>query len=73
MGVRRCKKMDLKRIAKATGGHLVVTLANMEGEESFDPSFLGHAEEVRNELNCAFLFSDYSCITFFNCLTRNFF
>lgn len=46
MGVRRCKKEDLVRIAKATGGTLISTLANLEGEESFDPAYLGHAGEV---------------------------
>jgi T-complex protein 1 subunit alpha len=46
MAVRRCKKADLKRIAKATGATLVSTLANLDGEESFEVSFLGHAEEV---------------------------
>ena len=49
MGVRRCKKADLKRIAKATGGTLVSTLANLEGEESFDASMLGAADEVIEE------------------------
>ena len=33
MAVRRCKKQDLKRIAKATGAQFVTSLANMEGEE----------------------------------------
>lgn len=41
MAVRRCKKVDLKRIAKATGGQLIVTMSNMEGDETFEPSFLG--------------------------------
>lgn len=49
MAVRRCKKADLKRIAKATGGQLVSTLANMEGEESYEAAFLGQAEEVVQE------------------------
>ena len=35
-----------RRIAKATGGSLVLTLADMDGNESFDPSLLGTAEEV---------------------------
>ncbi|KAL3888194.1 hypothetical protein ACJMK2_000617 [Sinanodonta woodiana] len=52
MAVRRCKKADLKRIAKATGGTLLMTLANLEGEESFDASMLGHAEEVVQERIC---------------------
>jgi len=52
MAVRRCKKTDLKRIAKATGASLVCTLANMDGEESFEPALLGHAEEVTLERIC---------------------
>jgi len=48
MAVRRCKKEDLRRIARATGGQLMVTLADMAGEggEAFDASCLGEAEEV---------------------------
>lgn len=46
MGVRRCKKEDLRRIARATGATLVSDLSNLEGEETFESSFLGQAEEV---------------------------
>jgi T-complex protein 1 subunit alpha len=48
MAVRRCKKEDLRRIAKATGGTLIIELASLEGdgEETFDPAWLGHADEV---------------------------
>ncbi|XP_043225263.1 T-complex protein 1 subunit alpha-like [Amphibalanus amphitrite] len=49
MAVRRCKKQDLKRIAKATGAQFVTSLANMEGEESFEASALGDAAEVVQE------------------------
>ncbi|KAF2071563.1 hypothetical protein CYY_007115 [Polysphondylium violaceum] len=49
MAVRRCKKEDLKRIAKACGGTVLITLNNLEGEESFDPSCLGQADEVVQE------------------------
>ena len=49
MAVRRCRKEDLRRIAKATGGTLVSSLANLEGEESFEASYLGTAEEVVQE------------------------
>lgn len=49
MAVRRCKKEDLKRIAKITGASLISTLANLEGEESFDASMLGVADEVVQE------------------------
>jgi len=49
MAVRRCKKVDLKRIAKATGASFITSLANIEGEESFEASFLGEAAEVSQE------------------------
>ena len=57
IAVRRCKKEDLKRIAKATGATMIATLANLEGEETFDPSYLGQAEEVVQEK-----ISDDECI-----------
>ena len=46
MAIRRCKKKVLKRIARATGGSVLVTLAYLEGEESFEASFLGSAGET---------------------------
>merc|ERR1712004_363840 len=46
MAVRRCKRQDLKRIAKATGATFVTSLANIEGEESFEATLLGEAETV---------------------------
>ena len=72
MAVRRCKKEDLKRIARATGGMqtrmqsslivqsnllnylatTMVSLANLEGEESFEASLLGTAETVVQERVC---------------------
>lgn len=52
MAVRRCKKVDLKRIAKATGATLLTALANMEGEESVDASVIGSADEVVQERIC---------------------
>lgn len=57
MAVRRCKKEDLKRIARATGATLVSNLSNMEGEETFESSYLGFAEEVSQEK-----YSDDECI-----------
>lgn len=36
----------MRRIAKATGASIVTTLADMEGNETFDPEVLGDAEEV---------------------------
>jgi T-complex protein 1 subunit alpha len=44
LAVRRCRKADLRRIASATGGTLLVNLADLEGGESFDAGMLGHAE-----------------------------
>lgn len=46
MAVRRCKKSDLQAIAAATGGKLILSLADEEGNESFDATCLGTAEEV---------------------------
>jgi T-complex protein 1 subunit alpha len=57
MAVRRCKKEDLRRIAKATGATLVSTLSDLNGDEKFDASNLGYAEEVVQER-----ISDDECI-----------
>ncbi|KAI9665507.1 MAG: T-complex protein 1 subunit alpha [Alyxoria varia] len=46
MGIRRCRKEDLRRIAKASGGSLVSSLSDLNGDESFSKDNLGHAEEV---------------------------
>lgn len=46
MAVRRCRKEDLRRIAKATGATLLSSLANLDGDESFEASSLGNADEV---------------------------
>jgi len=52
MAVRRCKKVDLKRIAKATGASFCTSLANLDGEESFEASMVGEASEVVQERIC---------------------
>lgn len=49
---RRVPKEDLRRIAKCTGATVVSTLADMEGEETFDASNLGQAESVAEERVC---------------------
>jgi len=49
MAVRRVKKEDLRRLARATGGQLVSTLADLEGNETFDSASLGHAEMAAEE------------------------
>lgn len=57
MAVRRCKKEDLRRIARATGATLLSSLSNLEGNETFEYSYLGNAEEVVQER-----ISDDECI-----------
>eukprot|EP00444_Apocalathium_aciculiferum_P045486 CAMPEP_0183522982 /NCGR_PEP_ID=MMETSP0371-20130417/18836_1 /TAXON_ID=268820 /ORGANISM="Peridinium aciculiferum, Strain PAER-2" /LENGTH=545 /DNA_ID=CAMNT_0025721843 /DNA_START=15 /DNA_END=1652 /DNA_ORIENTATION=+ len=49
LAARRVDKKDIKRIAKCTGAQLLLTMANMDGEESFDPKYLGSAEVVTEE------------------------
>ena len=43
---RRVPKDDLRRVAKATGAQILLTLADMEGAETFDPASLGTCGEV---------------------------
>ncbi|MCJ1311281.1 T-complex protein 1 subunit alpha [Agyrium rufum] len=57
MAVRRCKKEDLRRIAKATGATLISSLSDLNGDEKFEASTLGYAEEVVQEK-----ISDDECI-----------
>lgn len=50
IAVRRVEKADLRRIAKATGATICLTMAQLEeSEESFDPAYLGECREVREE------------------------
>jgi len=46
IAVRRVKKGDLRRIAQNSGAKVVVSLADMEGEESFNPDDLGACDLV---------------------------
>ena len=46
IAIRRVKKGDLRRIANCTGGKIVVSLADFEGEEKFESSYLGHCGKV---------------------------
>ncbi|KAK4640786.1 chaperonin-containing T-complex alpha subunit Cct1 [Podospora bellae-mahoneyi] len=57
MAVRRCKKEDLRRIARATGATMLSSLSDLNGDEKFEASYLGHAEEVSQER-----ISDDECI-----------
>jgi T-complex protein 1 subunit alpha len=52
MAVRRVLKDDMKRIAKSTGATMILTMSNMEGEETFESSLFGYAEEVVQERIC---------------------
>jgi T-complex protein 1 subunit alpha len=47
LACRRVPRDDLKRLAKATGGAVVATLADLDGNESFDPANLGSCDSVR--------------------------
>jgi len=49
MAFRRVDKRDMRRIAKCTGAQMMLTLATLEGDEAFDKSNLGHAEEVSEQ------------------------
>ncbi|EGD80438.1 T-complex protein 1 subunit alpha [Salpingoeca rosetta] len=49
MAVRRVAKDDLKRIARMTGATIVMSMANLEGDETYDASNLGQAEAVTQE------------------------
>ena len=57
MAVRRCKKEDLRKIARATGATLVGDMSNLEGEETFEASYLGTCQEAIQAK-----FSDDECI-----------
>lgn len=52
MGVQRVLKSDLRKLAKATGGRLVESLATLEGEEGFDAACLGTAESIEQIKVC---------------------
>ncbi|CDF39760.1 unnamed protein product [Chondrus crispus] len=49
IAVRRVSERDINRIAKATGATVEVAMADLSGEETFDPSLLGSAEEIYEE------------------------
>lgn len=46
IAVRRVDKTDLKKLAGLTGATILTTFADLNGEESFSPSYLGEAAEV---------------------------
>ena len=46
IAIRRVKKSDLRRIARSTGAKVVISLADMEGNEVFDAENLGSCKKV---------------------------
>jgi len=46
MAVRRCKKSDLRNIAKACGGRVMLSMADEEGKESIDADAFGECDLV---------------------------
>ena len=44
IAIRRVDKSDLRRIARMSGGEVVTTMTDLEGNESFDPEWLGDAQ-----------------------------
>jgi len=46
IAIRRVSKGDLRRIANNTGAKVVVSLADIEGEETYETSNLGTCEKV---------------------------
>jgi len=46
IAIRRVKKPDLRKIAKNTGAKVVVSLADFEGDEVFEPESLGSCDLV---------------------------
>jgi len=46
IAIRRVPKSDLRRIANNTGAKVIVSLADIEGEETFDAESLGTCERV---------------------------
>jgi len=46
IAIRRVQKNDLKRIANNTGARVIVSLADIEGNETFEPEALGTCERV---------------------------
>ena len=49
IGVRRVAKKDLQRLALASGGKLLLNLADLEGDEKVDPTTLGRCAEVTED------------------------
>ena len=64
IGVRRVPKIDIQRIAKATGATLCVSLGTLDGDEAFEAGWLGTADSVGEEM-----IGDYEMMMFKGCKT----
>jgi len=49
LAARRVSKQDMRRLAKCTGGQPLLTMANIDGDESFDEACLGKADLVQSK------------------------
>jgi len=49
MGIRRVEKKQLRRIAKLTGGKLITSFANMDGDDVIEQKHLGAAERIEEK------------------------
>jgi len=49
IAIRRVPKGDLRRIAEAAGATILLSMVDTEGEEKFDPAWLGSAELCKEE------------------------
>lgn len=46
IAVRRIDRKDMRRIARATGATMCLTMATLDGDEEFQSSWLGECNEV---------------------------
>ena len=49
IAIRRVGKADMRRIAAASGATITLSMADLEGEEKFDPNWLGAADVCKEE------------------------
>jgi len=64
IAVRRVPKIDMQRIAKATGATICMSFGTLEGDEEFDGAWLGGAATVKEEM-----IGDYEVMLFEGCAT----
>lgn len=50
IAVRRVDRKDMRRLAKATGASLCLSMSTLEGEEEFQSAWLGECSEVAEEV-----------------------